>query len=41
MVLVHIREKLPKIGKIPDAHIITPKGIVCIDSKFPLDNYRK
>jgi len=38
---VHIREKLPKIGKIPDAHIITPKGIVCIDSKFPLDNYRK
>jgi len=38
---VHIREKLPKIGKIPDAHIPTPKGIVCIDSKFPLDNYRK
>lgn len=38
---VHIREKLPKIGKIPDAHIPTPKGIICIDSKFPLDNYRK
>ena len=38
---VHIREKLPKIGKIPDAHIITPKGIICIDSKFPLENYRK
>ncbi|MGF3573582.1 MAG: DNA recombination protein RmuC [Candidatus Bathyarchaeia archaeon] len=38
---IHIREKLPKIGKIPDAHITTPKGIICIDSKFPLDNYRK
>jgi DNA recombination protein RmuC len=38
---VHIREKLPKIGKIPDAYIKTPKGIICIDSKFPLDNYRK
>jgi len=38
---VHIREKLPKIGKIPDVHITTPKGIICIDSKFPLDNYRK
>ena len=38
---VHIREKLPKIGKIPDAHIITPEGIICIDSKFPLENYRK
>jgi len=38
---IHIREKLPKIGKIPDAHITTPKGTICIDSKFPLDNYRK
>ncbi|MBS7615584.1 DNA recombination protein RmuC [Candidatus Bathyarchaeota archaeon] len=38
---VHIIEKLPKIGKIPDAYITTPKGIICIDSKFPLDNYRK
>jgi len=38
---VHIRERISKIGKIPDAHIITPNGIVCIDSKFPLDNYRK
>ena len=37
---VHVREKLPKIGKIPDANITTPKGIICIDSKFPLDNYR-
>ena len=37
----HIRERIPKIGKIPDAHITTPNGILCIDSKFPLDNYRK
>ena len=28
-------------GKIPDAHIRSTVGIVCIDSKFPLDNYRK
>jgi len=38
---VHIRERLPKIGKIPDVHIVSPHGIICIDSKFPLDNYRK
>jgi len=38
---LHIRERLPKIGKIPDAHIVTPHGILCMDSKFPLDNYRK
>ena len=38
---LHIRKRIPKIGKIPDAHIVTPQGILCIDSKFPLDNYRK
>jgi len=38
---VHIRERISKTGKIPDAHIVTPQGIVCIDSKFPLDNYRR
>jgi len=38
---VHIRERITQIGKIPDAHIKTPQGILCIDSKFPLDNYRK
>ncbi|MEM3640994.1 MAG: DNA recombination protein RmuC [Candidatus Bathyarchaeia archaeon] len=38
---VHIREKIPKLGKIPDAHIVTPQGIICIDSKFPLENYRR
>ena len=38
---VYIRERIPQIGKIPDAHITTPQGILCIDSKFPLENYRK
>ncbi len=28
-------------GKIPDAYIQSPVGLICIDSKFPLDNYRK
>jgi DNA recombination protein RmuC len=28
-------------GKIPDAYIKSTVGLICIDSKFPLDNYRK
>jgi len=28
-------------GKIPDAHIRSTVGLICIDSKFPLDNYRE
>ena len=28
-------------GKIPDAHIKSTVGMICIDSKFPLDNYRE
>lgn len=28
-------------GKMPDAHIKSTAGIICIDSKFPLDNFRK
>ncbi len=28
-------------GKRPDAHIDSSAGVVCIDAKFPLDNYRK
>lgn len=28
-------------GKIPDAYIRSTVGIICIDSKFPLDNFRK
>jgi DNA recombination protein RmuC len=27
-------------GKCPDAHVRSTVGIICIDSKFPLDNYR-
>jgi DNA recombination protein RmuC len=35
-----IRQKILG-GKIPDAHIKSTVGIICIDSKFPLDNYEK
>ncbi len=28
-------------GKIPDAYIQSTVGIICIDSKFPLENYRR
>jgi len=28
-------------GKIPDAYIRSTVGAICIDSKFPLDNYRR
>jgi len=28
-------------GRIPDAHIISTVGTICIDSKFPLDNFIK
>lgn len=28
-------------GKVPDAYIETSEGKVCIDSKFPLDNFEK
>jgi len=28
-------------GKIPDAYIKSTVGIICIDSKFPLDNYSR
>src|SRR4030042_467823 len=28
-------------GKFPDASIRSTVGLICIDSKFPLDNYRK
>ena len=37
--LFGIREKVLD-GKIPDAHIKSSVGIICIDSKFPLENYR-
>ncbi len=35
-----IRERIFE-GKMPDAHIKSTAGIICIDSKFPLDNFRK
>jgi DNA recombination protein RmuC len=28
-------------GKAPDAHIQSTSGVICIDSKFPLDNYEQ
>ncbi|MBC7332638.1 MAG: DNA recombination protein RmuC [Synergistetes bacterium] len=35
-----IRERIAS-GKIPDAYIKSLDGLICIDSKFPLDNYIK
>jgi DNA recombination protein RmuC len=35
-----IRERIFD-GMIPDAYIRSTVGVICIDSKFPLDNYRK
>lgn len=35
-----IREKCFQ-GKIPDAHIRSTDGLICIDSKFPLDNFAR
>lgn len=38
---VHIREKISSKVEIPDMHIDTPQGKLCVDSKFPLENYQK
>jgi len=38
--MLGIKEKVLD-GKIPDAFVKSTVGIICIDSKFPLDNYRK
>lgn len=35
-----IRERILD-GRIPDAHIKSTVGVICIDSKFPLENYRR
>lgn len=35
-----IREQVVD-GKTPDAHIQSSAGVICIDSKFPLDNYEQ
>ncbi len=35
-----IRKQL-SFGKTPDAYINSTAGLICIDSKFPLENYKK
>ena len=35
-----VREKIFN-GKIPDAYIKSTVGLICIDARFPLDNYMK
>ena len=35
-----IREQVVE-GTTPDAHIRSASGLICIDSKFPLDNYER
>jgi len=35
-----IRERVVE-GATPDAHVDAPAGTICIDSKFPLDNYER
>lgn len=38
--MVHLQTPLPGLGT-PDAHIVTPEGLLCIDAKFPLEAYRR
>ena len=38
--MFHIRSRVLD-GKVPDAAIESSVGLICIDSKFPLDNYVK
>ena len=35
-----VRERVVD-GKTPDAHVRTSSGVVCIDSKFPLENFAR
>ena len=35
-----VREQVVE-GKAPDAHVRSSAGLICIDAKFPLDNYEK
>ena len=38
---VEVRKKVPEIGKTPDAHLRVDGRVLCIDSKFVLDTYKK
>ena len=38
---VEVRKKVPEIGKTPDAHLRLDGRVLCIDSKFVLDTYKK
>jgi DNA recombination protein RmuC len=35
-----VREQVVE-GKAPDAHVRSSAGLICVDAKFPLDNYEK
>ncbi len=37
---LRIQKEIPG-GKKPDAHLLLAEGILCIDAKFPLENYRR
>lgn len=37
---IHFKESITGLGT-PDAYVDSPYGKVCIDSKFPIENYRK
>jgi len=38
---VEVRKSVPEIGKTPDAHLRLDGRVLCIDSKFVLDTYKK
>ncbi len=38
---IHVREKISSDIEIPDIHFDTPQGKLCIDAKFPLENYKR
>ncbi len=38
--ILRIQKEIPG-GRKPDAHLLLAEGILCIDAKFPLENYRR